>query len=169
MSNTQVKYEPSPREKELIDSLSSTFGQKITGTSTRPNRIRVSTDRDDVVEIATFIRDGLQFDHCTNVSGTDFPKNKQIQIDYHFGSIDGEGLRSIILVLTTRVPSDDAKLHSLIEIYPSVELHERETYEMLGVTFEGHPELSRLLLPEDWNDIPPMLKAYRLPGRLEGE
>ncbi len=141
----------------------------VSVTVLRPNRIRVQTDRANLRALATFARDMLHFDHCTNVSGTDFPKDKQIQIDYHLGSIDGEDLRSVILGLTCRVPSDDAKLPSLIEIFPSVDLHERETYEMLGVTFEGHPELARLLLPEDWSDIPPMLKAYRLPGRLEGE
>ena len=60
-------------------------------------------------------------------------------------------------------------LPSLIEIFPSVNYHEREAAEMLGIMFQGHPNLTRLFLPEDWDDIPPMLKAYRLPGRLEGE
>jgi NADH:ubiquinone oxidoreductase subunit C len=163
------KTEPSARERDLISSLSSTFGQRINVIALRPNRIKIVTDRDSLLELATFARDSLRFDHCTNVTGTDFPKDKQIQVDYNLGSIDGEGLRGIILTLSCRVPSDDAKVPSLIDIYPSVDLHERETYEMLGVIFSGHPNLSRLLLPEDWNDIPPLLKAYRLPGRLEVE
>jgi NADH:ubiquinone oxidoreductase subunit C len=163
------KTEPTGRDKELMGSITSIFGQKVSATAKRPNRVRVTTDRENIVEVARFARDNLHFDHCTNVSGTDFPKDKQIQIDYHLGSIDGEGQRSIILAISCRVPSDDPKIPSLIDIFPSVELHERETFEMLGVTFVGHPDLSRLLLPEDWDDIPPMLKAYRLPGRLEGE
>jgi NADH:ubiquinone oxidoreductase subunit C len=162
------KFKLSERENEIITSLSSTFGQRASASAMRPNRIRVSTDPSSMTEIASFARDSLHFDHCTNVSGTDFPKVKEIQVDYHLGSIDGESQRSIILALSCRIPSAEPKLHSLIDIYPSVELHERETFEMLGVIFEGHPDLSRLLLPEDWNDIPPLLKAYRLPGRLEG-
>jgi NADH:ubiquinone oxidoreductase subunit C len=156
-------------KNHIVSILASTFGQKVQVEQLRPNRIKVMLQPDDIVEVATFVRDSLHFDHCANVSGTDFPKDKQIRIDYHLGSIDGEGLRSMILDLSYRVPSDDPRPPSLIAVYPSAELHERETAEMLGVSFRGHPDLSKLFLPEDWDDIPPMLKAFRLPGRLEGE
>ena len=168
MSAPQPKIELPREEKAIVESLSS-LGDKAKLVFAKPNRIKVSTDRENLVEFARFIRDGLHFDHCTNVTGTDFPKEKQIEVTYHFSAIDNEELRRIVLALSCKVPSGDAKLPSLIEEYPSVEFHERETAEMLGVIFSGHPNLTRLLLPEDWNDIPPMLKAYRLPGRLEGE
>ncbi|MGI0084841.1 MAG: NADH-quinone oxidoreductase subunit C, partial [Nitrososphaerales archaeon] len=155
-------------EKAIVDSLSH-LSDKANLAFAKPNRIKVSTERENLVELARFVRDDLHFDHCTNVTGTDFPKEKQLEITYHFGAIDREDLRRIVLALSCRVPSSDPKLPSLIEEYPSVEFHERETAEMLGVVFSGHPNLTRLLLPEDWDDIPPMLKAYRLPGRLEGE
>ncbi len=158
-----------PREEKALVAALSSLGEKVKLAFAKPNRIKIFAERNDVVEVSRFIRDNLHFDHCANVTGTDFPKDKQIEITYHFGSIDGEGLRRIILSLACKVPSADARLPSLINEFPSVELHERETAEMLGVVFDGHPNLKRLLLPEDWNDIPPMLKAYRLPGRLEGE
>ena len=56
-------------------------------------------------------------------------------------------------------------LPSLINIFRSVEYHERETFEMLGVFFEGHPRNDRFLLPEDWADIPPLRKEFRIKGR----
>lgn len=115
------------------------------------------------------MRDELHFDQCANVTGTDFPKEKQIEVTYHFGSMEGAGLRRIILAVALRVPSSNPEVASLIELYPSADLHEREQAEMLGIVFKGHPNLTRLLLPEDWTDIPPMLKVYRLPGRLESE
>ena len=163
-----AKTELPKEEKSILDTLSQ-LGEKSKLAFAKPNRIKITVDRSNLVEVARFVRDNLHFDHCTNVTGTDFPKDKQIEITYHFGSIDGEGLRRVILALGCRVPSNDSKLPTLIAEYPSVELHERETAEMLGVEFVGHPDLSRLLLPEDWKDIPPMLKAYRLPGRLEVE
>jgi NADH:ubiquinone oxidoreductase subunit C len=168
MSTTQPQTNLPREESALVSSISS-LGDRAKLLFAKPNRIKISVDRENLVEIARFIRDSLHFDHCTNVTGTDFPKDKQIEITYHFGSIEGEGLRRIILALSCRVPSNDSRIPSLINDYPSVEFHERETAEMIGIVFEGHPNLSRLLLPEDWNDMPPMLKAYRLPGRLEGE
>jgi NADH:ubiquinone oxidoreductase subunit C len=169
MSSVQATKQDLGREEKLIVDGVSALGDKVKIGYTRPNRIRLLVAPSNLVEVAVFVRDKLHFDHCTNVTGTDFPKESQIQVDYHFGSIDGEGQRRIIVTLSCRIASSEPKITSLINEFPSVELHERETAEMLGVVFIGHPNLSRLLLPEDWDDIPPMLKKYRLPGRLEGE
>jgi NADH-quinone oxidoreductase subunit C len=153
-------------EKSILDSISK-LGDIAKVAFAEPNRIKINVARENLIQITKFVRDELKFDHCTNVTGTDFPKENQLEITYHFGSIDGAGLRGIILAVSCRVPSSDPLLPSIIEVYPSVNYHERETAEMIGCVFQGHPNLGRLLLPEDWSDIPPMLKAYRLPGRLE--
>jgi NADH-quinone oxidoreductase subunit C len=52
-----------------------------------------------------------------------------------------------------------------VGVWPGAEYHERETFEMLGVKFDGHPDMRGILLPEDWNDIPPLRKDYKSPGR----
>jgi NADH:ubiquinone oxidoreductase subunit C len=165
----QKQQELPKEEKVIVDTIAKSLGEKVKIGYARPNRIRFLVQRENIIEAARLLRDSLHFDHCTNVTGTDFPKDNQIQLDYHFGSIDGEGLRRIIVTLSCRLGYDDLRVPSLVNEFPSAEFHEREAYEMLGITFEGHPNLSRLLLPEDWDDIPPMLKKYRLPGRLEGE
>jgi NADH:ubiquinone oxidoreductase subunit C len=170
MSSAKATTQVLPgEEKAIVESVSSVLGDKAKLSYARPNRIKFSVESSNLVEVARFARDNLHFDHCTNVTGTDFPKENKIQVDYHLGSIDGEGLRRIILTISCRIPSENPNIPSLINEYPSSDLHERETWEMLGVIFAGHPNLSRLLLPEDWDDIPPLLKKYRLPGRLEGE
>jgi NADH-quinone oxidoreductase subunit C len=74
-------------------------------------------------------------------------------------------LEGHIMSLATRTSRDEAMLPSLINIFRSVEYHERETFEMLGVFFEGHPRNDRFLLPEDWADIPPLRKEFRIKGR----
>ena len=61
--------------------------------------------------------------------------------------------------------NDSTKLPSLRDVFPSVSFHERECFEMLGVYFDGHPDNRRLLLPEDWADIPPLRKDFRIKGR----
>ena len=166
--STAVKPDLPSEEKGIIDSIGS-LGEKARTTFARPNRIKISVSRENLVEVARFLRDQLHFDHLTNVTATDFPKEKEFEVTYHFGSIDGDGLRRLIIAMGCRIPASDPVLPSLILEFPSAEFHEREAAEMLGCVFQGHPNLTRLLLPEDWNDIPPMLKAYRLPGRLEGE
>jgi len=168
MSAAPAKTELPSEEKAILDALSK-LGDKAKVVFSKPGRIKISSARENLLEVSTFVRDQLQFDYCANVTATDFPKDKQFEISYHFGSIDRPEQRRIVLTLACRIPSSDPILPSLIELYPSVNYHEREMAEMIGCTFQGHPNLSRFLLPEDWNDIPPMLKAYRLPGRLEGE
>jgi len=64
------------------------------------------------------------------------------------------------------IPGSDAtKLPTLRDIFYSVEFHEREIFEMFGVYFEGHPDNRRLLLPEDWADLPPLRKDFAIKGR----
>lgn len=161
--------ETNSREQTVALAFTSAFGDNVKVAFTKKNRLKLNVTRENLVDVATFARDKMFFDHCTNVTGTDYPKEKQLEITYHFGSIDGEGMRSLILAISCRTPSEDPKIPTLHILYPSADYHERETAEMLGIEFTGHPNLGRFMLPEDWNDIPPMLKAYRLPGRLEEE
>ncbi|MDG6907514.1 MAG: NADH-quinone oxidoreductase subunit C [Nitrososphaerota archaeon] len=166
MSTTTAPSQLPTEEKAIIDSVA-TLGERVTVLFSKRGRIKLRVTRENLIETVTFVRDVLRFDHCTNVTGTDFPKDKQLEVTYHFGSIEGAGLRRVILAVSCRVPASDPVLSSIMSVYPSANFHERETAEMIGCIFQGHPNLGRLLLPEDWNDIPPMLKAYRLPGRLE--
>lgn len=152
-------------EKSLISKIVSQFGDNVKVTYIRPLRMRIDVPSSEIVSIATFIRDELGFDHAESVAGTDYPKDNQIEVTYHLGSYTREDLGARILVLATRTNRDDARLPTLINVFKSVEYHERETFEMLGVYFEGHPRNDRFLLPEDWADIPPLRKDFRIKGR----
>jgi NADH-quinone oxidoreductase subunit C len=66
--------------------------------------------------------------------------------------------------LRTQVPEDDATLPSLFDVHPGTEAMEREVYDLFGVVFEGHPDLTRILMPEDW-DGHPLRKDFAL-GRI---
>ena len=157
--------EPPPFEKGLVTELSSRFGDKVKASYIRPLRIKIYVDPANIVEVASFLRDSMGFDHAEAVAGTDYPKDNQIEVVYHLGSYSRMDLGAHILLLATRTNRDDARLPTLINIYKSVEYHERETFEMLGVYFEGHPRNERFLLPEDWADIPPLRRDFRIKGR----
>lgn len=157
--------EPPPFEKGLMTQLSTRFGDKVKASYIRPLRIKIYVDPANIVEVASFLRDSMGFDHAESVAGIDYPKDNQIEVAYHLGSYSRMDLGAHILLLATRTDRDDARLPTLINIYKSVEYHERETFEMLGVYFEGHPRNERFLLPEDWADIPPLRRDFRIKGR----
>ena len=161
---------------ELESSLSNSISKKFPNVEivyVKPNRIRVNVKKEEIIDVASFIRDELQFDHAESVSGVDYPEDKQIEVVYHLGSYTAPSLSKQILALVTRAPREDVphpgndstKLPSLRDVFPSVSFHERECFEMLGVYFEGHPDNRRLLLPEDWADIPPLRKDFAIKGR----
>ena len=162
---TKKEAEPPAFEKGIIEKLVKEFGNKINVIYIRPLRMKIMVEPRDVLAIAIFLRDNLGFDHAESVAGTDYPKDNQIEVIYHLGSYGTETMEGHIMALATRTSRNDARLPSLIDVFRSVEYHERETFEMLGVYFEGHPRNERFLLPEDWADIPPLRREFRIKGR----
>jgi len=160
-------------EKSIASRIVSKFGAKTVIGFIKPNRIRINTKKEDILDVASYIRDELNFDHAESVSGVDYPESKEIEVVYHLGSYSDQQLEKQILTLATRLPREDVpnpgndstRMPSLRDIFYSVEFHERECFEMLGVYFEGHPDNRRLLLPEDWADIPPLRKDFRIKGK----
>ena len=84
---------------------------------------------------------------------------------YFVGSISTPGSRTSSSSSPSGWIGSAPQVPSLTDVWAAAEYHEREAFEMLGIVFEGHPDLRRLLLPEDWNDIPPLRKDYVSPGR----
>jgi NADH-quinone oxidoreductase subunit C len=160
-------------EKGIADKIIEKFGDKTTISFVKPDRVGLKVGRDDIHDVAEFARDTLNYDHVDSVAGVDYPADKEIEVVYHLSSYTDPTLSRQILELATRaqreedpIPGNDAtKLPSLRDIFYSVEFHEREVFEMLGVYFEGHPDNRRLLLPEDWADLPPLRKDFRNKGR----
>ena len=141
-------------EKGLVSQIISRFGDdKIKVAYIRPLRMKVNVDPLDMVEVATFIRDNLGFDHAESVTVLIIQRTIKSKLSISWAHIQRMTLPAHILSLTTRTSRDDARLPTLINVYKSAEYHERETFEMLGVYFEGHPRNERFLLPEDWADI----------------
>jgi NADH-quinone oxidoreductase subunit C len=162
LKNEKILFSAS---NEILKSITDKFNNKIKVIYDIHNRSKIMVEPESLVEIAIFLRDNFGFDHVESASGTDYPKEEKIEINYHLGTYSNSDLLPYVLVLSTKVDRKDPKSNSLINILPSVELFERETYEMLGVYFIGHPRNERFLLPEDWADIPPLRKDFRSKGR----
>ena len=160
-------------EKGFIDIITNEFPDDVDVAFIKETRTKLNVKKEKILDVAKFINDKTPFDHAESVTGTDFPEEKEIEVTYHLGSYTDNRYSKQILALSTRasredepIPGNDStKLPSLRDIFYSVEFHERECFEMLGVYFDGHPDNRRLLLPEDWADIPPMRKDFKLKGR----
>ncbi len=155
--------------KEVLDNVSKRFGDSVSAVMEEGKIAKLVVEAGKLVEVAEHLRD-LGFDHVKAVTGIDLVKLRKgggnlIEVSYQLGSYTVEELRDSILNLSVKVDRDNPQFPSLYKVWPSVEYHEREVYEMLGVKFQGHPDLRRLLLPEYWMDIPPLRKDYKVPGR----
>jgi len=160
-------------EKSITDNIKNQFGDDVEVEYIKENRTRINVPKEKIYDIAKFIKVQTPFDHAESVTGVDFPEDKEIGVTYHLGSYTDPEYAKQVLALATRVPreenpnpgNDSTKLTSLRDMFYSVEFHEREVFEMLGVYFEGHPDNRRLLLPEDWADLPPLRKDFKNKGR----
>lgn len=153
------------RTKALADKIVANFPSTKVDYS-REKRLKVTVPPDAIKAVATFVRDALGFDHLNVVGGTDYMQQNEFEVIYFVGSLSTPGQQDLVVQLAERVKREEsAKVPSLSEVWTAAEYHERETFDMLGIVFEGHPDLRRILLPEDWNDLPPLRKDYNSPGR----
>ena len=130
----------------------------------KERRLKISTNAGRVKEVGIFIRDSLGFDHISTVSGVDWIAQNQLEVVYFIGS-STPGQEDFILALSERIPRENPVAPTLVDVWRGVDYPERETHEMFGINFQGHPNQSHLFLPEDWNDLPPLRKDYVSPGR----
>ncbi len=101
-----------------------------------------------LVRACTWLRDDERtaFDFMECMTGTDWPEKKQIQVTLHLYSYARKH-RAVLKVMLDR---DAPRMPTLTGVWPVAGWQERECFDLLGVVFEGHPDLRRLLLPDDW-------------------
>jgi NADH-quinone oxidoreductase subunit C len=92
------------------------------------------------------------------ISGVDYPKENLIESVYEVYSVK----HNHRLSFKVRVARDNPKIPSVVSIWPAANWHERETFDLVGIIYEGHPFLKRILLPEDWEGHP-LRKDYQFP------
>jgi NADH-quinone oxidoreductase subunit C len=105
--------------------------------------------------------DALRFELCSSVSAVDYlgTDQRRLHAVYHLTSMTYRRR----IRLEAAVPVDDPHLPSVTSVYPTADWQERETYDMFGIIFDGHPALTRILMPDDWEGHP-QRKDYPLGG-----
>ena len=124
--------------------------------------IRVAADR--ILEIATFLHDdpGMAFDHITDVCSADYPDDPdRFEVIYHVLSLP-HGTR---LRVKARLAEDDLTIASVSGVWKGANFMEREVYDLMGIKFSGHPDLRRILMPEDYAEGYPLRKDFPAEGK----
>ncbi|MSP26617.1 MAG: NADH-quinone oxidoreductase subunit C [Myxococcales bacterium] len=105
-----------------------------------------------IEDVATFLKTDpeLHFDYLECVTGIDYPDDKQIRVVYHVYSY----VKRHRIVLKCLLDREDPALPTVSSVWPTANWQERECFDLLGVLFDGHPDLRRLLLPDDWEGHP---------------
>ena len=124
--------------------------------------VTVTVERDAILETLEALRDqaDLRFTFLADVSCTDWPdRDPRIWMAYHLWSPE----RNHRVRLKAGLPPDDLRAPSATALFPAADWHEREIYDFFGVVFEGHPDLRRILMPDDWVGHP-LRKDHPLGG-----
>jgi NADH:ubiquinone oxidoreductase subunit C len=131
----------------------------------------VHVPREQWHDVAGFLRDEQQFTQCVDVTGVDqlvaparvLPADvtaERFEVVANFLS----HARNRRIRVIAQVPVDDPTIASISDLYPGVNFAERETYDLFGVEFTGHPDLTRILMPDDWVGFP--LRKDDAPARV---
>ena len=121
--------------------------------------------RDQYVSVIKALADE-GYEMCVDLTGVDYLAMPHRTIGF---GIQPERFEVVVNLLSlskrkrirlrVQVPADDASLPTLFDVHPGTEAHERETFDMFGIMFTGHPDMTRILMPEDW-DGHPLRKDY---------
>ena len=128
-----------------------------------PGELTFFVAREKLTEVMGQLRDDaqLRFEFLPSVSGVNYPDDEgaELHVVYHLQSMT----HNRRLRVETTAPDDDPHVPSVVPLYPAADWHERETWDMFGIVFDGHPHLTRILMPDDWVGHP-QRKDYPLGG-----
>lgn len=148
----------------LRNKLRERFGEAIVEIISDRGELTLVLDREVVKQVCLVLRDDpdFRFNYLSHVTAVDYlALGRQVRFDvvYHMVSIpQGHRLR-----VRAAVPEQDPTIDSVCEVWKAANFHERETFDMFGILFQGHPDLRRILMADDWEGHP-LRKDFPLGG-----
>ena len=146
--------------QELLNSLSELFGPKLQEKVEFRGETTYTILPQDLREVAKFCRDELSFDYLIDITSIDnFGQEPRFEIVYELYSMT----LTVHVRLKLRVPEEPAVVDTVSDLWPTANWHEREVFDMMGIKFNGHPDLRRILM---WDGYPyfPLRKEFPLEG-----
>jgi NADH-quinone oxidoreductase subunit C len=125
----------------------------------RDRRIFISVPRNDLIKTVNILSNELNVQHLSTITARD--AGSELEILYHFL------LNGVVVTIRTTCPKDDPTIDTIVNIFPGAVLYERELNDILGIVPKGHPDLRRLVLPDDWVGGYPLRKDWKPPQESE--
>ncbi|MFQ6033001.1 MAG: NADH-quinone oxidoreductase subunit C [Candidatus Zixiibacteriota bacterium] len=136
----------------ILEKLNERFAESILEVGEFREELTVVVKKEDIVRICQFLRDDpeLSFNFLSDLCGVDYPERKpRFELVYNLYSI----FKNHRVRLKVRV-DDGENVPSATSVWNTANWHEREVFDMFGIRFDGHPDLRRILMPEDWEGYP---------------
>jgi len=155
---------PDWEENPIIQKLRAQFPEdmgEVAATGHCVDELTVQISKERIVEICCFLREDseLRFDYLSDLSGVDYPeREKRFEVVYHLYSIS----KAHRVRLKVQI-GEEEKVPTVTGVWKTADWHEREAFDLLGIPFEDHPDLRRILLSDDWKGHP-LRKEYPLAG-----
>lgn len=158
-ANAEVKLMGSL--SDFVEKLRTKNADWVTAVTDALGEVTIITPRDSIYDACDFLKSELQFDMLADLCGVDRgpEEDPRFEVNYHlFSTKHHQRLRLKVLL-----SDDDPNVESVTPVWRTADWHERETYDLFGVIFKGHPDLRRILLPSDF-DGHALRKDYPLRG-----
>ena len=150
-----------PVDSLVLKALQERFPQAVQEVSFHAGETTVLLGKESLLEVCRFLKEepSLRMDYLSNLCGVDFPDREQrFEVVYHLFSVS----RRLRINLKVRA-ADGERVPSVTMIWRTANWHEREAFDLLGIPFEGHPDLRRILLSDEWQGHP-LRKEYPVKG-----
>ena len=150
---------------ELAERLSKEFGDAITGSFPEDKHPRIHVNAENWRRVAEFMKNdpGMAMDWLGCVTAVDYVADNQLCAVYDLYSTQHRHWFAVKVYVDRNHPT----IPSVMDLWSAADWHEREAYDLMGITFQGHTDLRRILLPEDWVGYP-LRKDYEFPREYHG-
>lgn len=134
--------------KDIFAQLEKQFSGKVSDFKGEVKEPYLTVAAPTIVEVCRYLRDGegLKFEVLSDQTALDWPKEEKIQVVYHLFSYS----QNHQIVLKVDLARDNPRISTVEEVWKVANWFEREVFDLFGVIFEGHTDLRRIMLPEDW-------------------
>lgn len=147
-------------DPETVEALQAAFPDAIGEVLVYANEHTVYVDRRRIVDVCRFLKEERGFEYLADIGGIDlFVEGDRFEVFYNLVSMS----RSKRIRLKVRVPEDEPVLATVTPVYRAANWNERECWDMFGIRFDGHPDLRRMFMPEDF-EYHPLRKEFPLLG-----
>lgn len=150
---------------KIAEEIKGRFPEEVKAIQEFRGQVSVIVRKERIHDIMKFLKETpeFDFDFLEDLCGVDYLGKKDVRFEvvYHLFSMKHRNM----IRIKAEVPEDDCNIDSVTDIWAGANWHERECYDLLGIVFKGHPDLRRILLPEDWEGYP-LRKDYPLKSDL---